>query len=241
MSPLNLLLFSGLLFSSPAFAGDGEATELERTFYRHINKTVASNYLAYLPKNYDPNSSNRWPLIFFLHGSGERGSDLAKVRSVGLPKWLESHKDLPFIVIAPQVRENADWDIDTLNALLDEALDQFRVDHNRVYLTGLSMGGHATWKWALHNPERFAAIAPICGIGHRYLACQLSNLPVWAFHGTSDSVVPFTLSESMIKAVHACGGDARLTAYEGGGHDAWTETYSNPLLYNWLLQHQRRH
>jgi predicted peptidase len=211
-----------------------------QSFTRHINKTITANYLLYLPKDYANNKERLWPLIIFLHGSGERGDDLEKLKVNGLPKLLETKSDFPFIVISPQVPSEGDWEIDKLDALLDEALERLPIDSNRVYLTGLSMGGHATWKWAVQRPDRFAAIAPVCGAGPRYRACRLTNVPVWAFHGDQDSVVPFAESEIMVKAVQSCGGEAQLTTYIGGGHDAWTETYANPKLYDWFLKQKRK-
>lgn len=224
-----------------AWAGDRSADPLQaHSFTRPVSKTAAAHYLLYLPQRYAEETSRRWPLIVFLHGSGERGEDLATVKRHGLPKQLASHQELPFIVASPQLPSDADWDIDTLNALLDELLERLPIDPDRVYLTGLSLGGHATWRWATHNPERFAAIAPVCGAGWQSLACRLAHVPVWAFHGDQDPVVPFAMSAAMVNTVQSCGGDARLTTYPGSGHDAWSETYANPQLYTWFLQHRRR-
>jgi predicted peptidase len=122
---------------------------------------------------------------------------------------------------------------------LDEVLSRYRVDAGRVYLVGNSMGGTGTWALAAHCPERFAAIAPICGRGDPASAWRLRGLPTWAFHGADDHIVPLEQSERMIAALKKAGGDARLTVYPGVGHDAWTQTYANPRFYEWLLQHRR--
>jgi len=226
--------------NTPAYAGEPiEHKQQPRSFTRNINKTASANYLLYLPHSHLHDISKRWPLIIFLHGSGERGDDLSKVKEQGLPKLLETKDDFPFIVISPQIPMYENWDIDVLDALLDEALEQLPVDPDRVYITGLSLGGHATWQWAAHSPDRFAAIAPVCGAGPLARACRLSHVPIWAFHGDQDTIVPFAASESMVKAVQSCGGEAHLTAYPGVGHDAWTDTYANPELYSWFLQHRR--
>lgn len=233
-----LIVFS--LNNTPAQAEEPRLTgQLPQSFSHLISKTVTNNYLLYLPAAYAADRERRWPLIIFLHGSGERGDDLSKIKVNGLPKMLESERNFPFIVVSPQVPLEGNWDVDVLDALLDDVLERLPVDPDRVYLTGLSMGGYATWNWATQRPERFAAIAPVCGIGSRYRACRLLNVPVWAFHGDHDSVVSFKEDELMVKAVQSCGGEAQLTTYTGGGHDAWTETYANPQLYNWFLQHQR--
>lgn len=234
------LLLTFWLNSMSALAAEPlQSSQQAQAFSRQISKTVTANYLLYLPQGYDIDKNRRWPLIVFLHGSGERGEDLNKIKVNGLPKLLETKHDFPFIVVSPQVPSEDDWDIDTLDALLDEVLELLPVDRDRVYLTGLSMGGHATWKWAVQRPERFAAIAPVCGAGPRYRACALTHLPIWTFHGDQDTVVPYSASEIMVKAVQACGGEVQLTTYPGGGHDAWTETYANPELYHWFLQHKR--
>jgi predicted peptidase len=124
--------------------------------------------------------------------------------------------------------------------LLDEILRRYRVDADRVYLVGNSMGGKGTWALAAQCPDRFAAIAPICGEGDPATARQLTSVPTWAFHGAADRVVPLEKSERMIVALKEAGGDARLTVYPGVGHDAWTPTYANPGFYDWLLKHRRR-
>ena len=128
----------------------------------------------------------------------------------------------------------------TLNAMLDDLLEQLPVDPDRVYLTGLSMGGIWTYGWAIQHPERFAAIAPVCGLWDPADACRLKDVPVWAFHGAQDPVVPLEGDQGMIDAIKACGGDARLTVYLYTGHDSWNQAYADPELYTWLLQQRRR-
>lgn len=194
------------------------------------------DYLVYLPPNYD-RSAGPWPLIVALHGSGSTGHDLALVRSEGLPRYVEEQGGIPFLVIAPQSPRG--WKIVALDALLDEVLARYRVDTGRVYLTGLSMGGHGTWAWAAARPNRFAAIAPICGWGDPARAGRLREVPVWAFHGAADAVVPPDRSRAMVEALRAAGGDAILTIYPGVGHDAWTAAYADPRLYAWLRGHRR--
>ncbi len=195
------------------------------------------DYLVYLPDGYY-RSSGRWPLILTLHGRGESGDDSDLVRRQGLPRRVEEKGGLPFVIVAPQSPDWA-WNVGALDRLLDEVLKRYRVDAGRVYLVGNSMGGNGTWDLAAHNPERFAAIAPICGRGNLASVERLRGVPTWAFHGADDRVVPLEQSERMVKALKQAGGDARLTVYPGVGHDAWTPTYANPSFYEWLLQHRR--
>jgi predicted peptidase len=124
-------------------------------------------------------------------------------------------------------------------ALLDEVQSKYKVDPDRVYLTGLSMGGFGTWETATQYPERFAAIVPICGGGRPYTVARLKNLPTWVFHGEKDNVVPIKRSEEMVDALKKAGGDVKFTRYPEAGHDSWTETYNNPELYDWFLKHTR--
>lgn len=215
------------------------AGQTEQKLTKHISKAVECNYLLSLPAGYGEKEQN-WPLLVFLHGAGERGDNLELVKKHGPPKRIEQGKDYPFIVVSPQCPAGQWWTekTDTLMALLDEIESKYAVDADRIYVTGLSMGGFGTWTLACRHPERFAAIAPICGGGEWYLADRLRNVPVWAFHGAKDSVVPLDLSEKMVQSVQRTGGTAKLTVYPEANHDSWTATYDNPELYEWLLSHR---
>jgi predicted peptidase len=116
--------------------------------------------------------------------------------------------------------------------------DRYNIDRNRIYITGLSIGGTGAWALAAKSPHRFAAIAPICGDGDPEWAVQLKTVPVWAFHGAKDDAIPLAASERMVQAIQTVGGDARLTVYPEGEHNCWDETYRNPELYRWLLAHR---
>jgi len=209
-----------------------------QVFEKTVTKTLKCQYLMFLPDSYG-RKQQHWPMILFLHGAGERGSDLKKVKKHGPPKIVENKKDFPFIVVSPQCPANSWWpeETDVLINLLNDIIARYSVDTKRVYLTGLSMGGYGTWHLAYKYPERFAAIAPICGGGKRFMADRLKDVPVWAFHGAKDKVVPVKDSEEMVNAVKARGGNAKLTVYPDAGHDSWTVTYDNPELYDWFLKH----
>jgi len=209
-----------------------------QAFEKKITKTISCDYLLFLPEDY-VKINKPWPMILFLHGAGERGNDLNLVKKHGPPKIVEKRKDFPFIVVSPQCPEDQWWSekVEVLINLLDDIVSRYNVDTERIYLTGLSMGGYGTWTLAAAYPERFAAIAPICGGGERYMADRLKKLPVWAFHGAKDKVVPVKESEEMVDAIKARGGDAKLTIYPDAGHDSWTVTYDNPELYDWFLKH----
>jgi predicted peptidase len=211
-------------------------------------ENIEIDYLLFLPKGYDAKDQKGWPLMLFLHGSGERGTNVWKVATHGPPKNITSHPDFPFIVVSPQCPEGRIWSNDQLLPLLEEIMRTYKVDKSRVYLTGLSMGGYGTWNLGLTYPELFAAIVPICGGGEfisPFLSSRekpeaLRSLGIWAFHGAKDSVVPLAESERMVELSKKLGvREAKLTVYPEAGHDAWTETYKNPELYEWLLEHKR--
>ncbi|MFT5528208.1 MAG: putative peptidase [Pirellulaceae bacterium] len=195
---------------------------------------VQLDYLLCLPKDYETKES--WPVLLFLHGSGERGDDLELVKKHGPPKLIAAGKEFPFIVVSPQCPQNQWWEPTELAALLDDISSKHKVDKDRVYVTGLSMGGFGSWRLAFYAPDKFAAIAPICGGGEQYWASQISHVPVWAFHGAKDTGVPPERSQSMVDALKKSGGSPKLTIYPEAGHDAWTETYNNPEFYTWLLE-----
>ncbi len=238
---MRCFLLSLLIVAMPASAQTPDSlvdSQTAQAFSGEVVVPVAAQYLLYLPKDYDA-SDEAWPLLLFLHGAGERGDSLGLVKQHGPPKLVARGEDLPFIVVSPQVPEGAWWNPYVLEELLDEVVANYRVDEDRVYVTGLSMGGFGTWALIGLDPDRFAAAAPICGGGEARLICGIGRLPVWAFHGDADPVVPIERSEEMVEALEACGGDVRFTVYPGVGHDSWTPTYDNPELYDWLLAHRR--
>ena len=221
--------------SSPQTTAIGPGMHAE-SFTGAVTRTVSAQYLIAFPEGY-ATDDREWPLVLFLHGAGERGTDLELVKKHGPPRLIAEGKAFPFIMVAPQCPENQWWSEDVLTGLLDQVEEKYRVDRSRVYVTGLSMGGYGTWRLATINPDRFAALAPVCGGGDVSTVCSIKNTPVWVFHGAKDPVVPLQESQKMVDKLKACGGDVRLTVYPDAGHDSWTETYNNPELYTWLLSH----
>jgi predicted peptidase len=238
-------LLAILAFISDAF---GQGAFEPKNHKQTIQKEINVSYLLHLPEDYECDHSKKWPVIMFLHGAGERGDNIEKVKVHGPPKIVKHGKKLPFIVIAPQCPSNQIWDNETLITLLDQVLKEHRADPNRVYLTGLSMGGFGTFNLGLAYPDRFAAIAPICGGGDwiKIYAAKgakpkaLESLAVWVFHGEKDGVVLPEQSEIMVNGLKKYGcKEVKFTTYPNAGHDSWTETYDNPELYEWFLSHSR--
>lgn len=213
-----------------------------QSFKQKISKTVGAEYLLYLPDDYAA-SEEKWPLILFLHGAGERGNNLNKVAVHGPPKLVNDGKSFPFVIVSPQCPKDEWWSsgkqIDTLNALLDHIVAKYRIDEDRIYVTGLSMGGFGTWRLACEYPDRFAAIAPICGRGEPFATRVIPHLPVWVFHGAKDEVVPLSASQDMVDYLKKVGGNVAFTIYPEAGHDSWTKTFNNPALYEWFLKNKR--
>lgn len=228
--------------TTPATAGDGLVLALGQNA---VEVTDASGrrhrLLLYLPHTAAKTGTlEKFPLLLFLHGSGERGDDISKVKIHGPPKLIDQGRDFPFIVASPQLPNGAHWEAEALTGLLDALVDETPADPDRIYVTGLSLGGHGTWALAAAKPDRIAAIAPVSGAGAPETAAALKTIPVWSFHGALDEIVPPGQDISMVEAVSSNGGAARLTLYPDLGHDAWTRTYDNPELYDWLLTHRRR-
>lgn len=236
-----LLLISGSMFAVTVQTQQSITLKKKREF--------TARFLLYLPEGYQEKKESKWPLIIFLHGAGERGDNLNRVKVHGPPKLVEQGKEFPFIIVSPQCPEKQRWDDAMLTILLDHICKEYRVDTSRLYLTGLSMGGYGSWSLGMALCDRFAAIAPICGGGSFidvYNASgakgkALRSLGVWAFHGAKDTVVPISESEKMVEALRKFGHpDPKLTIYPDARHDSWTKTYDNPELYQWFLKNRRK-
>ena len=235
------ILIAGFLCGCNSFKFDKNSKTGQQS--GSLTKTVCVeeklDYLLYIPEDYNLTKKD-YPLVLFLHGAGERGSDLEKIKVHGPPKLVASGNKFPFILISPQCPENRWWgeklEILMLNNLVDYVAANYRVDKRRIYITGLSMGGFGSWALAAKYPDKFAAIAPICGGGNpQEIAKKLRKTPVWAFHGQKDQVVKIDETKEIISALKKAGNKAKFTVYPDKGHDCWTVTYDNPKFYDWLL------
>jgi len=201
--------------------------------------------LLYLPQDYGRDAQRRWPLIVFLHGSGERGTDPQRLTSIGLPQILQSRSDLPFVVVSPQLPPGDAWNDkgEMLDALVEWVEEQYAIDPQRIYLTGFSLGGFGTWALGLSSPDRFAALVPVAGGwgfgGDAVPAniCDLAAKPIWVFHGAQDELVKPAQSELLVEALRACGSDVRYSLMPRATHAAsGVLPYRDSELYDWLLQ-----
>jgi len=227
----------GALSISRAFSEEPAAgKQVEQELKTSDGKSI--RYLLYLPKAYD--SKEKWPLLLFLHGRGESDGPLSIVKKWGPPRLIERGESPPYIVVSPQSPPNPEsWpqagQQALLLALLDHISSSCKVDQERVYLTGLSMGGYGSWRLAADHPDRFGAVVPICGAGKPQDAEKLKFLPIWVWHGTEDSAVPFQRSVEMVEAIKKAGSSTiRFTSLEGVGHNSWEAAYATPELYQWL-------
>ena len=216
----------------------------EKLFRATARRSVRLPYLLYEPqKPANAAWGDRYPLVVFLHGIGERGDDLSQVAMHGPPLLAEAGRAFPFYLAAPQCPADSSWvfELDGLRLFLKELVARLPVDTGRIILTGLSMGGFGTWHLAVENPYAFAGIVPICGgatsasgLGERLRA--ITHVPVWAFHGAKDDVVPLRLQQGLVDRLRAAGGSVDFTVYPEAGHDSWTEAYDDPKLYGWMME-----
>ena len=204
----------------------------QQTAEKFIQET---HYLLSLPDGYKADTVKRWPLIIFLHGSGESGTDLEKVKAHGPPKHAAQGRKFPFIIASPQAEPFAEWQPENLYRLIQHIKRTQRVDPSKVYLTGLSMGGYGTWELAMKHPEEFAAIAPICGGGDTANVWKLRNTPIWCFHGAKDDVVLPEQSKRMVSAVRKYNQGVLFTLYPDANHNSWDPAYDDDSLFNWFL------
>jgi predicted peptidase len=209
----------------------------EKSFTKDVVLHVEWKYAQWLPEGYGA-SGKKWPLLVFLHGAGEVGDRLASVERHGPPKLAAAGRKFPFILVAPQSTHLL-WNPLEVNAFTEEMVKTLKVDATRVWITGISMGGNATWMAASIQPELYAAAVPICGWGDFFMARRMAVMGVWAFHGAKDPLVPVAKSQELVDAVKYSGGKPKLTIYPDAQHDSWTQAYDDPELWKWLEAQKR--
>lgn len=196
-------------------------------------------YAGYLPRNYGREKDRKYPLILFLHGQGAKGSDLNPLYSSGIIQTMLRVDDNNFIVVCPLCPADGGWLSHTLNRFLKQICEKYPVDKSRIYLTGISMGGHGSYQFACDYPQNFAAVAPVCGAGStRKARGSLRHLPIWIFHGAQDEIVPVSRSYQMIHALESVGAPVKYTIFPDMGHNIGG-VYEHRDLYAWFLQHKR--
>ena len=215
---------------------NAQATEELDRFEASVTKQVGSHYLVVKPQGYDP--KREYPLLIFLHGRGEQGDDVELLKFHGPYNMVEKLK-LDLIIVAPQSPQDQRWDIDMLDAFVDDVLEKYPIDKNRVYLTGLSMGGEGAWYLAIRRPSTFAAVVPICGVSAPSQAAKIRDVPIWVFHGAKDPVVSVRETTRMVDALKAVNGNVRVTIYEDEAHLSWKPAYDSPKLYEWLMSQSK--
>jgi predicted peptidase len=211
-----------------------------RTLQREVPHKVDIQYLLFLPKEYDK-SANHWPLILYLHGGSVRGDDISQMKKLGLAEKVEADSSFPFIVVSPQCRKGEIWtDVDALGAVLDEVARTHRVDPDRVYVSGHSMGGRGALYTAYRMPNRFAAIVSLGPVSLIVAwAEKLATIPLWLFHGPKDQFTPLKEVEELVHAIEAAGGHPRLTVLPARDHYI-LDVYERPDLYKWLGEQKRK-
>jgi predicted esterase/sugar lactone lactonase YvrE len=207
---------------------------------QEVYDAASLNYLLFMPRDTSAKIAGKFPLIISLHGIGESGTTLSRLKSEGLPRILDGYNTFPFIVVSPQCPSTTEWYYDRtdikVTRLLDSVIARYPVDTNRIYITGYSMGGIGTLDLAIRNPARFAALLPCAfRIEPGWDLCTIKDVPLWGFHGQLDEVIPLSKAQSVITTLSACGGNPLFTIYPGVYHDSWNRTYANPAVYDWLL------
>ncbi|SNR36508.1 prolyl oligopeptidase family serine peptidase [Flavobacterium sp. ov086] len=220
-----------LLFSVLSFA----QSDITGTIKTEVMVKHELGYALHKPANTKENK----PLIVFISGDGEKGTDIEKVKINGPLKYLKTHQ-LDAYVLAPQCKEDENWDIESINELILKIQKENKIDPNRIYVTGLSSGGWAAWNLALSYPDKFAAIVPISGfvdLIELESVCKIATIPTRIFHGLLDDVVKVDYAITIYKELKKCNAkDVQLTIFDDAGHDSWSRVYDNPEIYNWMFK-----
>lgn len=237
---IRLPLLVAMVLAAGAAASGGERTGFIRKVYTDAEGS-RSQYVVFVPHRY--NGTKEVPVVLFLHGAGEvKGSDSGRQPvEIGIGPHIRIHeRTFPFLVVIPQAEEEG-WGAnkELALAILDKTLDEYTTDRDRVYLTGLSMGGTGTWNFAASEPDRWAAIIPICGRCNPEKAEKIKGIPCWVFHGAADPKIPVTMSREMVAALKEAGGSPKYTEIPNAGHNCWDQAYSTPRLWTWLAAQKK--
>ena len=223
--------------------------QFDRTYKQGLNqnpKDTNYHYISYVPKEYNDDTLKNWPLIIYLHGGSSRGTDTIKLFCCGIPDQIWRGREFPFVIVAPQCPIHQRWSTDNwFENFYEEITTKYRVDINKVYLTGVSLGGSGTWYLAIKYPEKFTAIAPMSGFTRHidYImknTDKLIDIPIWAFHGKIDKVVQFEDTEWMINRLEGENKDLIFTVEPDAGHGMYWSVYSVQELYDWFLKYDKR-
>lgn len=209
---------------------------IEKKFSTKVCQDISYGYLLHKPKG-----KEKKPLIIFLHGSGEKGTDLEKVKVHGPFKYLKTN-DLDAFVLAPQCAEDTYWESESLYKLIKNVVEENNIDTSRIYLTGLSMGAWGAWNLAFAHPDMFAALVPIAGFVDRVPMlenCKIKNIPTRIFHGLLDDVVDVNYSIEIYKKLKNCNMDVELTIFDDANHDSWSRVYDDKTIYEWMLKQKQ--
>lgn len=242
MTRFSFACLFGLITALTAAAADAATTGFVKKEFKNSDGST-SPYVVFIPHDYD--GKKEYPVILFLHGSGETKGGGKMPVEVGIGSAIKKReKTFPFITVIPQ-SEKRSWGANTEDgkravAILDEVMKEYKTDSKRVYLTGLSMGGFGTWSQAVAHPEKWAAIVPICGGGNPKQAEAIKNIPCWCFHGDADTSVKVDQSRNMIEALKKAGAEPKYTEYPGVGHNSWDKAYGTNELYTWLLEQKKK-
>lgn len=198
-------------------------------------------FYLYYPEDYEASSNKDFGLLLFLHGGGEAGKDVKEIKKSGPPKLLAEGMQFPFLILAPQnPYEKKWWNTENVMQLLDSVIKENRVDEKRIYITGLSRGGSAVWELATQYPDKFAAMAVVCGMAPLPYAHWIDkNMPIWVFHGEKDAVIDVEESDKMVEKLKNMGYNVRYTRYKNAGHNVWGRAYTTDSLYTWFAKQKR--
>lgn len=215
---------------------------LIRTGYAQDKIKVNYDFLLSLPDDYE-DGKEAYPLVIYLHGGSQKGNDLNKLKEYGLPYLVEKGEKFDFMIASPQCPDGKYWSTENwFDSLYISLTNNYRIDTNRIYLTGISMGGYGVFITAMDFPDKFAAIVPLCGgcnDSDTTRICNLKDIPVWAFHGTDDNLIPVSESERIVEALEDCDGNIKFTRLDGEGHGIQYLYEKMPEIYDWMLKQKR--